>query len=101
MKKHNIFLLALILLTASTLLFTSCGKKDSSTRDESKTVTDLPPVDTSGAVTGDWIIRREMADAEKLNPIVTNDASAEDVYTMIYESLNNMNYETYEMIPWI
>lgn len=100
MKKQYFFLLALI-LTASTILFTSCGKNDKTTKDQSKVITDLPAVDTAGAVTGDWIIRREMADAEKLNPIVTNDASAEDVYTMIYESLNNMNYETYEMIPWI
>lgn len=102
MKKHNICLLtALILFTSSALIFTSCGKNGKETKDQSKIVTDLPPVDTSGAVTGDWIIRREMADAEKLNPIVTNDASAEDVYTMIYESLNSINYETYEMIPWI
>jgi peptide/nickel transport system substrate-binding protein len=104
MSKHktNLLFTALILLSASILiLFSSCGKNGNQTDDQSKIVTDLPPVDTAGAVTGDWIIRREMADAEKLNPIVTNDASAEDVYSFIYEALNDMNYENYELIPWI
>jgi hypothetical protein len=41
-----------------------------------------------------------MVDAEKLNPIVTNDGAAEDVM-FSYETLNDMNYETYELIPWI
>jgi len=103
MNKHKNFLFtALIILSISSLAFlSSCGKNGNQTDDQSKIVTDLPPVDTAGAITGDWIIRREMADAEKLNPIVTNDASAEDVYTFIYEALNDMNYENYELIPWI
>jgi peptide/nickel transport system substrate-binding protein len=42
-----------------------------------------------------------MADAEKLNPIVTNDASAEEIYILIYEALNNFNYEKFEIIPGI
>jgi peptide/nickel transport system substrate-binding protein len=99
-QKLNLLLIALILFS-SALIFISCGNGNKKTDTQTQTSADLPPVDTAGAVTGDWCIRREMADAEKLNPIVTNDASAEDVYTLIYQALNDMNYETYELIPLI
>jgi peptide/nickel transport system substrate-binding protein len=104
MKKQRInFLLTALIISSALLLsfFTSCGNGSKDTTDKSKILTDLPPVDTADAVTGDWCIRREMADAEKLNPIVTNDATAQDVYTLIYQTLNDMNYETYELIPLI
>jgi peptide/nickel transport system substrate-binding protein len=103
MKYHKInFLSALIILSALlSAFFVSCGKNGKTTKDQTQILSDLPAVDTTGAVSGDWCIRREMADAEKLNPIVTNDASAEDVYTLIYQSLNDMNYENYELIPLI
>lgn len=99
-RKLNLLLIALI-LSSSAFIFISCGNGNKKTDTQTQTTFDLPPVDTAGAVTGDWCIRREMADAEKLNPIVTNDASAEDVYVLIYQSLNDMNYETYELTPLI
>ena len=104
MKKQRINFLLIALLISSALLspfFTSCGNGSKNKTDQPDILTDLPPVDTAGAVTGDWCIRREMADAQKLNPIVTNDASAEDVFILIYQSLNDMNYENYELIPLI
>ena len=88
---------ALMTIVLSALII-SCGNQKKS---DVKIISELTPWDTTGAVTGDWLIRREMADAEKLNPIVTNDAAAEDIYILIYESLNDMNYETYDLIPWI
>jgi len=88
---------ALMTIVLSALII-SCGNQKKS---DVKIISELTPWDTTGAVTGDWLIRREMADAEKLNPIVTNDTAAEDVYILIYESLNDMNYETYDLIPWI
>ncbi len=99
-RKLNL-LLTVLILSSSALIFISCGNGNKKTDTQTQTSADLPPVDTAGAVTGDWCIRREMADAQKLNPIVTNDASAEDVFTLIYQSLNDMNYETYELIPLI
>ncbi len=104
MKKQRIHILLIALIISSafiSFLTASCGNGSKNNTDQSKILTDLPPVDTAGAVTGDWCIRREMADAQKLNPIVTNDASAEDVFTLIYQTLNDMNYETYELIPLI
>jgi peptide/nickel transport system substrate-binding protein len=94
-----VYTLPVILLLAS-FFFSSCGKKDTAS-DDKILGEQLAPLDTAGAVTGDWLVKREMSDAEKLNPIVTNDATAEDIYTMIYESLNGMTYENYEQIPAI
>lgn len=98
MKKTSILNSALILLLLTALLSLSCGKKQGNGENEILGKV-LPPVDTAGAVVGDWIIKREMSDAEKLNPVVTNDATAEEIYTLIYESMNDMNYESYEQIP--
>jgi peptide/nickel transport system substrate-binding protein len=97
MKNRLCFQYLPIAFFLAILVFSSCGGKKTITTkvgDES-----LPPYDTAGAVEGDWIIRREMSDAEKLNPIVTNDATAEEIYLLIYESLNDMDYEKFEQIP--
>lgn len=101
MKKVNCkmpsFLIVLFLISIFAL---SCGKKGGDSENKILGET-LAPRDTNGAVTGDWIIKREMSDAEKLNPVVTNDATAEEIYTLIYESLTDMNYENYEQVPRI
>ncbi|HAY35187.1 MAG TPA: ABC transporter substrate-binding protein [Ignavibacteria bacterium] len=100
MKNAKIFL---ILVLSSALTF-SCGrKKDTS---ESNTtaqfpITELQPVDTAGSEYGDWIIKHEMSDAEKLNPIVTNDATATGIMIYIFENLLEIDRETYEFKPLI
>jgi peptide/nickel transport system substrate-binding protein len=101
MKKVNFKMPSVLIILFLILVFAlSCGKKGGD--GENKILGEiLAPVDTNGAVTGDWIIKREMSDAEKLNPVVTNDATAEEIYTLIYESLTDMNYENYEQVPRI
>lgn len=95
-KKLN-FLVALIL---GFVIINGCGKKDGpTTTDGNRNMDDIGNLDTTGAVTGDWIIKREMADAEKLNPVVTNDASAEEIFTMIYEPLGGQDPITFELTP--
>lgn len=97
MRRINI-LIALVLLGAITL--SSCGRKKtevSETKSTMKNVTPLDPPDTKDAVPGDWIIKQEMADAEKLMPTVTNDASATDVFELIFDALLRLNRETYEL----
>jgi peptide/nickel transport system substrate-binding protein len=97
--KKIYFKLMPVVIFLIVLTFYSCGKKEAG---ENKILGEtLLPVDTAEAVSGDWIIKREMSDAEKLNPVVTNDATAEGIYTMIFEALNDMNYEKYEQIPKI
>jgi peptide/nickel transport system substrate-binding protein len=92
-----LFQIAAVIITA--LIFVSCGKKGS---DREETIlSELTPIDTAEAVNGDWIIKREMSDAEKLNPVVTNDATAEEIYTLIFEGLNDMDYVSYTQIPRI
>ncbi|MBP9096933.1 MAG: hypothetical protein KBG21_10015, partial [Ignavibacteria bacterium] len=97
MRRINI-LIVLALLGAITL--SSCGRQKTQTNDNtsSKTpVTKLEPEDTKDAVPGDWVIKQEMADAEKLMPTVTNDASATDIYELIFDALLRLNRETYEL----
>jgi peptide/nickel transport system substrate-binding protein len=94
---NKISIIYLLLIVISVIVY-SCGKNNRTT---DKIISDVQPWDTAGAVSGDWIIQREMADAEKLNPIVTNDASADQIDEMLFEYLNYLNWETYELIPWL
>ncbi|MBV6478323.1 MAG: Oligopeptide-binding protein AppA [Ignavibacteria bacterium] len=108
MKRIN-FLIILILIS-SVLIIYSCGRKkvepNASSKNSAETesefsLTPLAPPDVSDAVIGDWIIKQEMADAEKLNPVVTNDASAQGIYIYIFEPLIDVDRETYEIKPII
>ena len=92
----------LILFAIITISFISCGRKKNETVTENAAelkITELIPADTSGAEYGDWIIKQEMSDAEKLNPTVTNDATAQGIYIYIFESLLDIDRVTYELRP--
>ncbi len=92
-------ILALVLFTFL-LGFSSCGKNNKNTTDDKKLDDQtLAVADTGSAVGGDWIIIRELADAQGLNPVTTNDASADEIDSYIYETLNNVDQETFELIP--
>jgi len=102
MKKINIHVI--FALIALVLILSSCGRKKENQTTESLTefsITPLSPPDVKEAEVGDWIIKQEMADAEKLNPTVTNDASAQGIYIYIFEPLIDFNRETYEIKPII
>lgn len=102
MKKHKLNIINILLLSISIIfIFSSCGKDEKTVTDLNKGDNTVAPWDTAGAITGDWVIMREMADAEKLNPVVTNDASADQVDVLIFENLNNVDNETFELMPWI
>ena len=95
------FLIPILFLTMS-ILVSSCGrKKDVVTNNENSTfaLTELIPADTKDAANGDWIIKQEMSDAEKLNPTVTNDASASGIYIYIFEPMIDVDRITYEIKP--
>jgi len=98
MRRINILIALFALAGAITL--TSCGRQKSTTTETTGAkvnISPLIPEDTKDAVPGDWIIKQEMADAEKLNPIVTNDASATDVFELIFDAPLRLNRETYEL----
>ena len=62
-------------IIAVSIYFSACGKKGPDQKTDNKNeVNSVAAMDTAGASFGDWIIIREMADPEKLNPIVSNDA---------------------------
>jgi peptide/nickel transport system substrate-binding protein len=92
-------LTALLAVVITVLFFTGCsGKKTQTTTDKQQTG-NVAALDTAGSVTGDWLIIREMSDPEKLNPIVSNDASASEITYYVFEYLLDQDRETYELIP--
>ena len=88
-----------------TIFFISCGRQqNTNTQSGSNSafqITELAPPDITGAENGDWIIKQEMSDAEKLNPTVTNDATAQGIYLYIFESLLSVDRTTYGLKPLI
>ena len=100
MKKK--FLVLAIFALALTFMFSSCGrqKNEESKNTETNNIeTPLMPPDIDGAVSGDWVIQQELADAEKLNPLVSNDATATEIDNYIFDGLLDVNRETYELYP--
>ncbi|MBL8006773.1 MAG: hypothetical protein JNJ56_04530 [Ignavibacteria bacterium] len=100
MKKYNAKIFLVILIAVVTLI--SCGRKKEVTTetDNAKfSLTPLAPPDVKDAVIGDWVVKQEMADAEKLNPTVTNDASAQGIYIYIFEPMMDIDRATYELKP--
>lgn len=95
----------LLILSISSFVLFSCGRKKNEVNSGNSSsefqFTELIPVDTVNAQIGDWIIKQEMSDAEKLNPTVTNDATAHGIYVYIFESLLDIDRITYELKPRI
>ena len=91
---------ALFAVLIITLVMTGCGGKTTQQNTNNNQQTnDVAAVDTATAVSGDWLIIREMSDPEKLNPIVSNDATASEICSYIFEYLLTQNKETYELEP--
>jgi peptide/nickel transport system substrate-binding protein len=83
------------------ILLYSCGKENRQTQTTSGDYS-MPPVDTIGAVTGDWIIQRELADPQSLNPITLQDATGREFSYYIFERLMwAADRTTYDVIPWL
>lgn len=102
MNKFNSFT---YILLASIVLF-SCGRKKETTGSSNNNntafpITEVIPAETESAEHGDWIIKQVMSDAEKINPIVTNDATASSITLYIFENLLELDRVTYELTPLI
>jgi peptide/nickel transport system substrate-binding protein len=83
-----------------TILFLSCGEKKVDKKDLGEYV--LPPIDTVGAVVGDWIIQRELADPQSLNPITLQDATGREFSYHIFERLLwAADRTSYDLQPWL
>ena len=98
MKKISLLLVVVIL----GVFLSSCGRQknqESQNTEVENIETPLLPPDVDGAVQGDWVIQQELADAEKLNPIVSNDATATEITNYVFEGLVKVNRETYEIEP--
>jgi peptide/nickel transport system substrate-binding protein len=94
------YLSALLLLAS--LFVLNCGKKDTSTTNKVSGDYIMPTVDTAGAVTGDWVIQRELADPQRLNPITVQDAIGQELSYYLFERmLWAADRTTYETLPWL
>ena len=94
----------LITILILPVIIISCGRQKETVQESTNTtfpITQLTPADTQNAVKGDWIIKQIMSDAEKINPIVTNDATASSIITYIFENLLEIDRVTYELKPLI
>src|SRR6187455_1146860 len=96
--------------TYSTLLFSAliallsldCSKKNEVTDQNTGDYSKIAPTDTSGAQIGDWIIQRELADPQSLNPVTLQDATGREFSLHIFERLMwAAGREDYELVPWI
>ena len=98
MKKK---LLVSLIIFAS-LAAINCGNRNTNNNTDINERYTLPPVDTAGAVVGDWVIQREMADPQRLNPITVQDAIGQELSYYIFERLLwAADRTTYETIPWL
>lgn len=50
-------------------------------------------------VKGEWIVIHELSDPEGINPLITNDASANAIFSRVYEKLLEQDFVTTELIP--
>ncbi|MBZ0202699.1 MAG: hypothetical protein K8I03_06760 [Ignavibacteria bacterium] len=99
MKKNLAFLLSAALLV--TISF-NCGKKDTSEKKEGEDYSKIAATDTTGAVYGDWIIQRELADPQSLNPVTLQDATGREFSLHVFERLMwAAGRESYDLVPWI
>lgn len=100
MKKFGLFFIIIVSLT---VLLTIAGGRKKKPVIENKVEKILSPLqdpDLNGVVQGDWVIKQEMADAEKLNPVVTNDATADEIISYyLFEKLLEQDRVTYELYP--
>lgn len=102
MKNKRGKILLPILITA--LIYLSCKKADNkNSSDKVKSIDQLSiaPVDTVGALNGDWVVNRTKADPDFLNPIYTRSAIGIYIEGYIFESLNNQDEVTYELSPCV
>ena len=87
MKTFKCFFLLPILLI---LNFHNCN---------SQKTENVSTVDTINAVRGDWVVIRIMSEPQSLNPILAADVESDEIDNYIYESLNSIDAESYELIP--
>lgn len=100
MKKFGLFFIIIVSLTVLITIAGGRKKKPIIQSNVTKMLTPLQEPDLSGATVGDWVIKQEMSDAEKLNPVVTNDATADEIISYyLFEKLLEQDRITYELYP--
>ena len=91
--------LAVVLSLLASMFLIACGGQTPQNGDEETPAMTASEVGTP--TTGDWVVVHGLSDPEALNRITTNDNSASEIFTYIYETLTTTDVETLETIPWI
>src|SRR5207244_6750247 len=64
-----------------------------------------PPIvakqEATTPVTGDWLVTHALSDPEQLNPLTSNDATASEILSFIFQSLLTRDPRTLELKPLI
>lgn len=89
----------LLFLMSLVLGFAACGNDPDQNGNSTTTVTTVS--ETGDPVRGDWVVVHGLSDPEALNLITTNDNSASEIFSYIYETLTITDVQTLETIPWI
>ena len=99
--KHKFVLLQIALFALLTI--SSCGNKKTVKTDVNLGLDyDMGQVDTSGVIAGDWIIQRELADPQGLNPVTLQDATGREFSLHVFERmLWAADRTSYDLKPWL
>lgn len=97
--KFLVLQFALVLL----ILMNACGNRQQVKNDVNlKLEYEIGEIDTANAVVGDWIIQRELADPQSLNPITLQDATGREFSLHVFERLMWATDRTsYDIHPWL
>src|SRR4030095_10942459 len=96
LKLSALFAVMATILGASVMI--GCGGKDNKKTSDNKTGDNqVGATDTARAINGDWVVIRDVSDPDKLNPIVSTSANADEIESYIYETLLNQDKLTYEL----
>ncbi len=91
-----------VIILLALFLYSCGGNNQNKTTQKDDGSVLMPPVDTVGAVVGDWVIHRELADPQKLNPTTVQDATGQEYTLYIFEKLLfAADRSTMDPIPWL
>ncbi len=99
LKLSALFAVIVVLILTGAILNGCGGKDDKKTSDNKTGDNQVGAADTAGAINGDWVVIRELSDPDKLNPMVSTSANADEIESYIFETLLNQDKVTYDLYP--
>ena len=98
MMDYTLRLFFIAVAFSCSILIIACGSDPEQSADKTPT---LRTSENGDPVEGDWVVIHSISDPEALNLITTNDNSASEIFSYMYETLTTTDVQTLETIPWI